>query len=303
MHLFALATLLVTAPQTWIDHDDRSALTTRVRTGDVDIDLPAFFNATLFAKLDNNARHITVRDDGVVYVRLDERGAPSPGYIVALRDADGNGVADEERRFGRTPGTGITLHGGYLYYSSAEAVFRRKFSGSELEPSGREEKIATLPRQQSHAAKPVTIDGAGNLYVTVGAPSNACMKKARTKGSAGLKPCPQLQDHGAIWRFDAETPGQSFSSAKRHAGGLRQVVALEWNAEAGALFAVQHGRDQLNEFFPKLYSTLDSAELPAEEFLRLDAGFTGGWPYTYYDWRLGKRMVAPEYGGDGKIAA
>ncbi|MEM6531872.1 MAG: sorbosone dehydrogenase [Myxococcota bacterium] len=303
MHVLVLAALVLSAPKIWKDHDDRSALTSRVQTGDVNVDLPAFFNATLFADLGNNARHIVVRDDGVVYVRLDQRGAPSQGYIVALRDTNGDGVADQERRFGRVPGTGITLHNGYLYYSSSDEVFRRKFTGSELEPAGREQRIAKLPTQRSHAAKPVTIDEAGNLYVTVGAPSNACMKQARTKGSAGLRPCPQLEEHGAIWRFDANRTGQPFAAAKKHAGGLRQVVALEWNPSARALFAVQHGRDQLNEFFPAIYSTLDSAELPAEEFLRLDPGFVGGWPYTYYDWRVGKRMVAPEYGGNGKTPA
>ena len=29
-------------------------------------------------------------------------------------------------------------------------------------------------------------------------------------------------------------------------------------------------------------------------------GSNCGWPYTYYNHMLGKKMVAPEYGGDGK---
>ena len=29
-------------------------------------------------------------------------------------------------------------------------------------------------------------------------------------------------------------------------------------------------------------------------------GFVGGWPYTYWNHLTGQRIVAPEYGGDGK---
>ncbi|MEJ0034012.1 MAG: hypothetical protein WDO15_28435 [Bacteroidota bacterium] len=31
-------------------------------------------------------------------------------------------------------------------------------------------------------------------------------------------------------------------------------------------------------------------------------GANAGWPYTYYDQDQKKKMVAPEYGGDGKKA-
>ncbi len=280
------------------DFDDRSLLTTRVRTGDVDVDLPAYFNATLFANLGAEARHVAVRDDGAVYVRIRGDG---PDSIVALRDRDGDGVADEEKRFGGAGGTGILVGGGYLYYSTADSVHRRKFTSDELVPGGPEETVLTgLPQQRSHAAKPLATDGQGHLYTMVGAPSNACMKQSRTAGSPGMRPCPQLELQGTIWRFDAK-PGQRFpDDATRHATGLRQVVALTYHGDSP--YVVQHGRDQLHDLFPELYSVRDSAELPAEEFLKLPEGFVGGWPYTYYDWRRGTRVLGPEYGGDGKKA-
>jgi glucose/arabinose dehydrogenase len=61
-----------------------------------------------------------------------------------------------------------------------------------------------------------------------------------------------------------------------------------------------HGRDQLHQLFPDLYSAEDSAGLPAEEFHVVRAGADYGWPYTYWDPEADARMVAPEYGGDGK---
>ena len=41
----------------------------------------------------------------------------------------------------------------------------------------------------------------------------------------------------------------------------------------------------------------------AEEMYRIDKGADFGWPYTYYDTALHARVLAPEYGGDGKMPA
>ncbi|WP_226989234.1 sorbosone dehydrogenase family protein [Desulfuromonas sp. TF] len=63
---------------------------------------------------------------------------------------------------------------------------------------------------------------------------------------------------------------------------------------------VQHGRDQLHQLWPELFSVEQSAELPAEELFRVDKGDDFGWPYCYYDRKKGKKVLAPEYGGDGE---
>ncbi len=39
----------------------------------------------------------------------------------------------------------------------------------------------------------------------------------------------------------------------------------------------------------------------AEEFLRVTDGSHFGWPYCYYDQVQGKKVLAPEYGGDGVV--
>src|SRR5690606_38191074 len=33
---------------------------------------------------------------------------------------------------------------------------------------------------------------------------------------------------------------------------------------------------------------------------KVTEGSDGGWPYVYYDYMQGKKLVNPEYGGDGK---
>jgi mono/diheme cytochrome c family protein len=41
--------------------------------------------------------------------------------------------------------------------------------------------------------------------------------------------------------------------------------------------------------------------LPSEEFIQVKEGSDFGWPYCYYDHIQKKKVLAPEYGGDGKI--
>jgi glucose/arabinose dehydrogenase len=49
------------------------------------------------------------------------------------------------------------------------------------------------------------------------------------------------------------------------------------------MFATQHGRDQLRENWPKLYTPEQSANEPAEELVQLEQGADYGWPYCYFD--------------------
>ena len=159
--------------------------------------------------------------------------------------------------------------------------------------------VSDFPVQGSHAAKPIDFDGNGNVYVNVGAPSNACMEQSRTMGSPGQDPCPLLEEHGGIWQYDANETGQTHTPDARYATGLRNSVALTWNDAVNSLYVAQHGRDQLYQLFPDLYSKEDGAELPAEELFKVDDGDDFGWPYCYYDGRKDKKVLAPEYGGDG----
>lgn len=264
------------------------------------ISLPAGFCATVFADHLGVARHIAVDADGDVYVALEE--ARDGHGIAALKDSRGSGHADVVRGFGADGGSGIALGGGYLYFASDTAVFRYPLKPGELLPTGPAETVVSgFPPQDEHAAKTIALDGAGHLYVNVGAPSNACQRDDRVPGSPGIKPCPLLAEHGGIWRFDADRAGQKFpQDGLRYATGIRNAVAITWNPEAGALYALQMGRDQLSNNWPKLYTDVQNAELPAEEFLRVRQGDDYGWPYCYYDGLQKKKVLAPEYGGDGK---
>lgn len=265
--------------------------------------LPAGFKVVTVANDVGAPRHIAIRDNGDIYVALNARR--NNGCIAALRDTNDDGKADVIKYFGNLGrGTGMRIHNGYLYYGSDTAVVRYKLNPHSLLPDTAAQLMISLPVQHEHEAKSLAFDNKGNLYVNVGAPSNACQVDDRTKGSPGQDPCPLLQYHAAVWQFNADKPGQTQQNGgKRFVTGIRNCVALDWNPKANKLYAVMHGRDQLHQLFSQYYTEKQGAELPAEEFLLLKEGANYGWPYVYYDEFQKKLMVCPEYGGHGKKAA
>jgi glucose/arabinose dehydrogenase len=270
------------------------------------IKVPPGFRATVFADIDGYARHMAMRADGTLYLALTVRmGSGSNMGVVALRDTNGDHVADVTERFGTDiPATELRFHNGELYVGANTAIYRFHFNGDELVPSAAPEVVVGgFPEQRLHEAKTFAIDDQNNLYVNVGAPSNACMVQFRTRGSPGQRPCPQLEHQAGIWRFAADGTNQQHGRDGEHyATGVRNAVAIEWNAYQRQLYWISHGRDALFTLNPEYFTAEQSAELPAEEMHVGIAGGNYGWPYTYYDQIQGKRVQAPEYGGDGKKA-
>lgn len=267
------------------------------------ITLPDGFCAVVVADNIGHGRHIEVNDNGDIYMML-SRPVNGKG-IVALRDQDGDGKADIIKYFGEHTGTGIKIYNGYLYHSTPTAIYRNKMEPGKLIPTGKTELVAGgFPIQNQHESKPFVFDNKGNMYVTVGAPSNDCQEQSRTPGSPGQNPCPQLELHAGIWRFKANKLNQDQKSdGYRYATGIRNAVAIHWNKSVNKLYIVQHGRDQLSQLWPAYYNNEQSAELPSEEFLMVNNGSNFGWPYAYYDHIQHKKLLNPEYGGDGKKEA
>lgn len=264
--------------------------------------LPAGFCALVVADNLGIGRHMVVAANGDLFVSLRNVDAKTPGAIMALRDTNGDGRFEVQEKFGDQGGTGIALRPGYVYHAQETAIVRYPIKAGDLKPSSPAEIVATLPDQAGHRAKGMAFDGKGGMYVNVGAPSNACQATGqadRKPGMPGQTPCPLLEQHGGIWRFDEHKTGQTQQNGgRRYATGMRQFYALAWHADA--LYAVQHGRDQLDTLFPALFNTKQNAELPSEELLRIEERSNFGWPYCYHDWQQGKRVQSPEYGGDGK---
>jgi glucose/arabinose dehydrogenase len=263
------------------------------------VTLPDGFCATVFADIDP-ARHLVVGETGDVFVALSRGRGGGGGGIMALRDTDGDGVADEQVHFGEVGGTGILLHDGYLYFAPDDGVIRYPMGEGQLRPVGPPEVIVSgLPADRNHAAKSIAILG-DRLFVNMGAPSNACQLEARKQGSPGVDPCPQLDTRGGIWEFSASRRNQTQAAdGRRFATGLRNVVALGLNPVTESLMGVQHGRDSLHELWPALFTEAQRVETPAEELVVIQDGDDFGWPYCYFDPADDTKRLGPEYGGDG----
>lgn len=274
--------------------------------------LPEGFEAVVVADSTGNARHLAVNDNGDIYVKLVSTDT-ARGGIIALRDSTGDGKADIIRRFGglegkRTSyGTCVTIHNGYLYFSSALNLYRTKLTPGKLIPDGEPEVVLSDDHEHGvhwHITKPVAFDNKGNMFIPFGGPSNACQDISQTPngapGGQGLDPCPELELHGGVWKFDADKTGLTQKDGEMFATGLRSVVAMDWNPEDESLYVVMHGRDNLHSLFPNVFTAWQNAVLPSEEFIRVTEGADFGWPYCYYDNMEEKKFLAPEYGGDGK---
>jgi glucose/arabinose dehydrogenase len=263
---------------------------------DVTLKLPSGFTSVVIADNLGRNRHIAVNTNGDLYVKLDK--LKNGKGILVLKESGGK--AKVINSFGNFGGTGIAIKNGYVYASNNQEVFRFKINDKGMvDPSQKPEKIVTgLINRRQHESKPITLDNDGNLYVTIGAPSNSCQEKDREKGSKGKDPCSLLDSTGGIWQFKADKLNQTYKDGTRYATGIRNAMGVEWNDEVNDLYATQHGRDGLFQMFPELFNEEQGAELPAEEMMRVKKGSDFGWPYCYYNQFQHKKILAPEYGGD-----
>lgn len=308
---FALAFLFLGATASISQTAPESPAASACPGGNGGITLPQGFCATVFADGIGHARQLVVTPNGTIYVNTwsgvyYKNDTPPPGgFLVALKDAKGSGHADEIRRFGETfaggghGGTGIALYNDSLYAEINDRIVRYALKESDIVPGEKPETIVSgLPLTGDHPMHPFAIDGAGNLFVDLGSATNTCEVNNRMPHSPGRDPCLELETRGGIWRYDANKTNQIFSPKDRFATGLRNAEGFGSDAE-GRLFVTQHGRDQLHEDWPELYTAGQGFELPAEEVVVLEKGADYGWPYCYYDGQTQKRVLAPEYGGDG----
>jgi len=265
--------------------------------GNVNLTVPQGFGALMVADNIGPARHLAVTPEGHIYIKL------------AYPDKEGNGIvflkatdqANDYTKsgFAKYGGTGIYVKDNYLYASSNEDVYRYTLNEHHepIESAAPEKIVSGLINRRQHESKSLVLDNSGNIYVNIGAFSNSCQQHDREDNSPGMLNCPVLDSAGGIWQFKADKTNQQYGEGQRYATGLRNVVGLD-----NTLYVMQHGRDQLT-MFPEYFDAGKNAELPAECMFRLNKGDNAGWPYSYYDPIQKKKMLSPEYGGDGKKEA
>jgi len=270
--------------------------------------LPAGFCALVVADLVEDgqpaqARHMAVTPNGDVFVAINSPNNQNPSFgIIGLRDRNGDGHADEQSRFSPgLGGSGLAWDDDRLFFGANDRVIRFRLPAGRLTPTDAGETVVGgLPNTGDHISKTVVLSDHRQLFVNIGSASNSCQVANRVAQSPGVFPCPELPIRAGVWRFDARGTNQSEASGTHYATGYRNLVALAINPMNRQLYTVQQGRDMLFENWPQFYTQDESANMPAEEFAIVTQGSNNGWPYCYFDAvREHKKVLAPEYGGDG----
>jgi glucose/arabinose dehydrogenase len=260
--------------------------------GNGGLTLPDGFCASVFASLPG-VRNLAVAPNGDLFAAAEGRGN---GGVFVLRDADHDGHADTTARFATGSGTGIAIGRNAIFFGQTGQVLRYAWTPGALAPSGQGTTVVSGLPTGGHGWKTLALAPDGGLFVDHGSGSNTCQLRDRSGRSPGQDPCPELAVRAGIWRYDASGTDQQPSVGLRWATGIRNGEAIAVNPSTGRLWGAIHGRDQLGDWG---FSSEDNAEKPAEEFGPIDKGADYGWPYCYFDPILKKKVLAPEYGGDG----
>src|SRR6185503_3488380 len=192
------------------------------------IALPEGFCATIFADGLGKARHIAVTPKGYVFIAV---AASVPGatddHVVALFDADDNGVAEQQATFSDVGGNGIAWSDGALYVAANDRIVSYKLPDGQLTPDDATPIVLVrdLPATPDHAAKTVVLSGQ-TMFVNIGSPSNSCQVANRQLQSPGVNPCRELDTRAGIWSFDAARSDQTLSCGTRVATGMRNTIAM-----------------------------------------------------------------------------
>ena len=192
---------------------------------------------------------------------------PSANRITLLRDADGDGIAEQRYTFAdklHSP-FGMALIGTRFYVADSDAVLQFDYQQGATHVAGSGTRIVELPAGpiNHHWTKNLIASADGRLlYATVGSNSNAA-----ENGIA------QESGRAAVWEIDPAT-GQH----RIYASGLRNPNGLAWVPYTGKLWTVVNERDELgSDLVPDYMTAL------------VDGGFYG-FPYSYYGTHVDYRV-------------
>jgi glucose/arabinose dehydrogenase len=197
-------------------------------------------------------------------------GVPSADRITLLRDADGDGIAEQRSVFaeGLHSPFGMALVGDTLYVANSDAVVRYAYRIGALKAEGGAQTVTPLPAGtlNHHWTKNIIASADGRmLYATVGSNSNVAENGIQAE-----------EGRAAIWQIDLPS-----GNKRLYAEGLRNPNGLAWQPETGTLWTVVNERDELgNDLVPDYLSAVKE-------------GAFYGWPYSWYGAHVDERAQPP----------
>lgn len=210
------------------------------------LQLPRGFSISIFAKNLAGPRVIIWDPVGRLLVSL-----PSQGKVMALRDTNGDGVADEEIFLleGLNQPHGLAWREEKLYVAETDQVATYDYD-KQTGKAANKRKLFDLPGRGNHFTRTIGFGPDGRLYISVGSSCNVCVEKDWRRAKILV----------------ADADGKNL---REYASGLRNSVFFVWNRVDASMWATDMGRDLLGDNTP-----------PEEVNIIKDGGFYG-WPLCY----------------------
>ena len=204
---------------------------------------------------------------GILFNRAGSAGE-SPNQLVLLRDADGDGSAEQQVVLtdALDSPSGIAWANGKLYLANHDEVLEFEYELGATSLSGEGRKLMDLPAGGGHWMRNLELDPAGErLYVAVGSVSNV--------GESGMD---VEEGRAMVWEYNLATGG-----SRPFATGLRNPNGLDWNPWSGELWTTVNERDMMG------------SDLVPDYLTSLPVGANYGWPWIYYKDNFDRRVEDP----------
>lgn len=132
--------------------------------------LPPGFCALVVADNVGLARHLAVTPNGNIYVELDPaRDGSDTGGLLALRDRNGDGRADERQMFFDRGGDGVAHRFGQLFFGTSDSVLPLPLRPWGFAPSSKPAAVLNaLSIEGNHVSKPLVVTPLGTLLANIG---------------------------------------------------------------------------------------------------------------------------------------
>ena len=193
------------------------------------------------------------------------KGAKGGNQITLLRKT-GNAGAWEKHVFvtGLHSPFGLQVIGNFLYVANADGIVRYPYVTGQTEITAPGVAWADLPGTVNHhwtKALQANADGT-KLYVGVGSNSNI------TENGFEVE-----YRRATVLEVDVAT-----GASRIYASGLRNPTGLQWDRQAGKLWAIVNERDEIG------------ADLVPDYMTSVTEGGFYGWPYSYYGQHVDSRV-------------
>ena len=195
-------------------------------------------------------------------------GGESPNQLVLLRDANGDGMAEQRfvLRDDLDSPSGLAWGDGTLYVANHDEVLAFDYELGATKVTGTGRKIADLAEGSGHWMRNLALHPDGDrLYAAVGSKTNI--------GDDGMA---AEEGRAVIWEINLETGRQRVFGA-----GLRNANGLAFSPWSGELWTTVNERDMLG------------SDLVPDYLTNVPVGVHYGWPWVYYGDNFDRRVKYP----------